>query len=98
MTDNQNMTGADEEEEMEEEDRLAYSPTLNYDPNMSEKIICIELENNQQILIEYKDGWTVQDLIIAILSRHEYQLLHPQRNTILSSLQHPDLYDFSLCF
>ena len=98
MTDNQNMTGADEEEEMEEEDRLAYSPTLNYDPNMSEKIICIELENNQQILIEYKYGWTVQDLIIAILSRHEYQLLHPQRNTILTSSQHPDLYDFSLCF
>ena len=96
MNDNQNMNG--EEEEMEEEDRLSYSPTVNYDPNMAEKIICIELENNQQIFMEYKAGWTVQDLILAVISRHEYQLLHPQRNIILSCQQHPNLFDFSLCF
>ena len=87
-----------EEEENEEEDRLSYSPTVNYDPNMSEKIICIELENNQQIFMEYKDGWTVQDLILAVITRHEYQLLHPNRNIILNATQHPDLFDFSLCF
>ena len=98
MNENKDMNEAAEEEENEEEDRLSYAPTLNYDPNMSEKIICIELENNQQILMEYKQGWTVQDLILAVLSRHEYQLLHSHRNVILSSLQHPDIFDFSLCF
>ena len=98
MNENKDMNEAAEEEENEEEDRLSYAPTLNYDPNMTEKIICIELENNQQILMEYKQGWTVQDLILAVLSRHEYQLLHSHRNVILSSLQHPDIFDFSLCF
>ena len=98
MAENQDMAGVGEEEENEEEDRLSYIPTINYDPNISEKIICIQLENNQQILVEYKEGWTVQDLILEILSRHEYQLLQSKRNNILSSLQHPEIYDFSLCF
>ena len=96
MNENQDMNA--EEEEIEEDERLSYAPTVNYDPNMNEKIICIELENNQQIFIEYKAGWTVQDLILAVLSRHEYQLLHPQRNIILSCQQHPELFDFNLCF
>ena len=87
-----------EEEENEEEDRMSYSPTINYDPNMSEKIICIQLDNNQQIFMEYKEAWSVQDLILSVLSRHEYQLLHPNRNIILSARQHPELFDFYLCF
>ena len=95
---NENVNGQEEESENEDEDRLSFSPTLNYDPNMSDKIICIELENNQRIFQEYKEGWSVQDLIIAVISRREYQLLHPNRNIILSSLQHPELFDFSLCF
>ena len=98
MADNQDMNGVGEEEENEEEDRFSYAPTINYDPNTSAKIICIQLENNQQIFVEYKEGWTVQDLIIAILSKHEYQLLLSNRNIILSALQHPDMFDFSLCF
>ena len=102
MNDNEkeNVNGQEEESEDEDEDRLSFSPTLNffYDPNMSDKIICIELENNQRIFQEYKEGWSVQDLIIAVISRREYQLLHPNRNIILSSLQHPELFDFSLCF
>jgi hypothetical protein len=87
-----------EEEENEEEDRISYSPTINYDPNMSEKIICVQLENNQQIFMEYKEAWTVQDLILSVLCRHEYQLLNPNRNIILSATQHPELFDFNLCF
>ena len=102
MNDNEkeNVNGQEEESEDEDEDRLSFSPTLNffYDPNMSDKIICIELENNQRIFQEYKEGWSVQDLILVIISRREYQLLHPNRNIILSSLQHPELFDYSLCF
>ena len=98
MNENEDMNGQEEESENEEGDRLSFSPTVNYDPNMSEKIICIELDNNQQIFQEYKEGWSVQDLIIAVLSRREYQLLHPNRNIILSALQHPEIFDFSLCF
>ena len=42
-----------EEEENESEERVAYSQ-MDYDPNTSEKIVCVELANNQQIFIEYK--------------------------------------------
>ena len=87
----------EEEEENEEEDRLLYTP-VDYDPNTSEKIICIELENNQQIFIEYKQGWTIQNLIKEVLSRREYQLLQQNRNMILSSINHPNMFDFNLCF
>ena len=86
-----------EEEENEEEDRLLYTP-VDYDPNTSEKIICIELENNQQIFIEYKQGWTIQNLIKEVLSRREYQLLQQNRNMILSSINHANMFDFNLCF
>ena len=97
MDENQAQNEIQEEEENEEEDRLSYVP-VDYDPNTSEKIICVELENNQQIFIEYKQGWTVQNLISEILTRKEYQLLQQNRNMILSSVNHPDIFDFSLSF
>ena len=56
MDENQAQNEIQEEEENEEEDRLSYVP-VDYDPNTSEKIICVELENNQQIFIEYKQLW-----------------------------------------
>ena len=97
MDKNQANNENSEEEENEEEDRLIYTP-VDYDPNTSEKIICIELENNQQIFIEYKQGWTVQDLISVVLSRKEFQQLQQNRNMILASANHPNIFDFSLCF
>ena len=48
MEENKDQNENVENEENEEEDRLIYSP-IDYDPNTSEKIVCIELENNQQI-------------------------------------------------
>ena len=53
MEENKDQNENVENEENEEEDRLIYSP-IDYDPNTSEKIVCIELENNQQIFVEYK--------------------------------------------
>ena len=97
MDENQANNENPEEEENEEEDRLIYTP-VDYDPNTSEKIICIELENNQQIFIEYKQGWTVQDLISVVLSRKEFQQLQQNRNMILTSSNHSKIFDFSLCF
>ena len=97
MDENQANNDNQEEEENEEEDRLIYTP-VDYDPNTSEKIICIELENNQQIFIEYKQGWTVQDLISVVLSRKEFQQLQQNRNMILTSSNHSKIFDFSLCF
>ena len=97
MDDNQANNENNEEEENEEEDRLAYSP-VDYDPNTSEKIICIELENNQRIFVEYKEGWTVQNLISEVTSRKEYQLLQQNRNLILSSHNHPYIFDCNLSF
>ena len=86
-----------EEEENESEERVAYSQ-MDYDPNTSEKIVCVELANNQQIFIEYKSGWTIRNLISEVITRKEYQLLHQNRNMILSSLYHPDIFDLNLCF
>ena len=71
---------------------------LDYDPNISDKIICVELENNQQIFVEYEQGWTVKDLISAIISRKDYQILQQKRNLIFFSIDYPDIFDLSLCF
>lgn len=69
-----------------------------YDPNSSARIICIELENNQNIYVNYKENWTIKDLILSIIKRHEYHLLNPNRHNILSFENHPQLFDLSLCF
>jgi len=71
---------------------------MSYDPNSSARIICIELENNQHIYINYKEGWTIRDLILSIIKRHEYHLLNTKRQNILSFSNHPQLFDLSLCF
>ena len=97
MDENQTMNEYQEEEENEEEDRLAFTP-LDYDPNSSDKIICVELENNQQVYVEYEQGWTVKDLITSILSRKDYQLLQQKRNLISSSIDYSDIFDLSLGF
>ena len=96
MNENQ-MNENTEEEENEEENRLIFTP-LDYDPNISDKIICVELENNQQIFVEYEQGWTVKDLISTILSRKDYQIHQQKRNLILSSIDYPDIFDLSLSF
>ena len=71
---------------------------LNYDPNSARKIIRIELQNNQQILIEYKDTWSVEDLILSITQRKEYRNLKQSRNLILNSTFHLELFDLAFCF
>ena len=81
MEENKDQNENVENEENEEEDRLIYSP-IDYDPNTSEKIVCIELENNQQIFVEYKQDWTVQNLITEVLTRKEFYLL--QQNSYFS--------------
>ena len=97
MEENKDQNENVENEENEEEDRLIYSP-IDYDPNTSEKIVCIELENNQQIFVEYKQDWTVQNLITEVLTRKEFYLLQQNRNLILASKNHPHIFDFSLYF
>ena len=87
-----------EESENEGEDVVSYTTQANYDPNFSEKIICIELENNEQLFLEYKEGWVVQDLILEVLNRNEFKKLYQNRNLILNSKSHPHSFDFSLCF
>ena len=69
-----------------------------YDPKTSDRIICIELKNNQQILISYTESWTIKDLILAIINRREYRMLNQDRNFIMSSNYHSQLFDLSLCF
>ena len=71
---------------------------LDYDPNSARKIIRIELQNNQQILIEYKDTWSVEDLILSITQRKEYRNLKQSRNLILNSTFHLELFDLAFCF
>ena len=69
-----------------------------YDPTLSSRIICIELENNQKIYLNYTEKSTIKDLINAIINRHEYKMLNYNRNNILSSQYSPSIYDLNLSF
>ena len=69
-----------------------------YDPKTSDRIICVELENNQHILVSYTEKSTIKDLIISLLNRHEFKLLNQDRNLIFNSLSHLTSFDLNLCF
>ena len=69
-----------------------------YDPTLSSRIICIELENNQKIYLNYTEKSTIKDLINDIINRHEYKMLNYNRNNILSSKNNPSLFDLTLIF
>ena len=84
------------ENEGEEEDSEPISK--KYDPTLSSRIICIELENNQKIYLNYTENSTIKDLINLILNRHEYKMLNYNRNNILFSQKYSCLYDLALSF
>ena len=98
----------DKEKEKEEanasdssdEDNTDYSSIKNstYDPKTSDRIICVELANNQHVLVSYTEKSTIKDLIKSLLDRHEYKLLNHDRNLILCSQSHLAAYDLNLCF
>ena len=69
-----------------------------YDPTLSSRIICIELENNQKLYLNYTEKSTIKDLINVIINRHEYKMLNYNRNNILSSQYSSSLYDLNLSF
>jgi hypothetical protein len=68
-----------------------------YNPNSIERICCVELENNNKILISYMENWTIRDLIKNIIKTKEFQQLYSQRNKILNSQYHLHLFDLHLC-
>ena len=70
---------------------------LHYNPNSIERVCCIELENNNKILISYMESWTIKDLIQSIIETKEFKKLYPQRNKILNSPYHLHLFDLHLC-
>ena len=69
-----------------------------YDPKTSDRIVCVELSNNQHVLVSYTEKSTIKDLIISLLDRREYKLLNQDRNLILNSLSHLAAFDLNLCF
>ena len=74
-----------------------YVPQKYYDPNSSARLCCVELPNNSQIYIKYEKEWTVKDLIKAVIKTREFNLLYNQRNYILDSINHINLYDLQIC-
>ena len=74
-----------------------YVPLKHYDPNSSARILCIELPNNSQIFIKYSEKFTVADIIQKILTTKEYRYNAYQRDSILDSQNHINLYDLHLC-
>ena len=70
---------------------------LYFNPNSIERVCCIELENNNKILIPYMESWTIKDLIKIIIETKEFKNLYPQRNKILNSPYHLHLFDLHLC-
>ena len=89
-----------EKSESSDEEDLDYSAIKQntYDPKTSDRIICIELENNQHIILSYTEKSTIKDLIMAILNRKEFKLLCQDRNIILGAPSHLTAYDLNLCF
>ena len=85
-------------EESEIEEEATEFIEEKYDPTLSSRIICIELENNQKLYINYTENSSVEDLINIILKRREYKLLNFNRNNILYSKHFSSVYDLSLCF
>ena len=84
------------ENEVEEEENEFVQQ--KYDPTLSSRIICIELENNQKIYLNYTEHSTIRDLINQILNRHEYQMLNFNRNNILSNKNNSSVFDLALSF
>ena len=74
-----------------------FVPQKHYDPNSSARILCIELPNNSQIFIKYTEKSTVTDIIQKILTSREYRYNAYQRDYILDSHNHLNLYDLQLC-
>ena len=87
---------SDKESEDSQDENIL--PVMDYDPNSTRRIISIELQNNQQIIMEYNDSWSVEDLMLSILKRKEYRNLKQNRNLILNSSLHSELFDLALCF
>jgi hypothetical protein len=86
------------ENENEGEDEENEFIQKKYDPTLSSRIICIVLENNQKIYLNYTEKSTIRDLINIIINRHEYKMLNYNRNNILSSSNYSNLYDLILSF
>ena len=70
---------------------------IYYNPNSIERVCCVELENNNKILIPYVESWTIKDLIKSIIETKEFKNLYPQRNKILNSQYHLHIFDLHLC-
>ena len=82
----------------EEQDTVDPLMQEKYNPTISSNIICIELENNQYLYLNYTENSTIKDLILDVLKRREYKLLYQERNNILYSLYENTIYDLNLCF
>jgi hypothetical protein len=93
---NKDADGSDSQDEENED----YDSIKNhtYDPKTSDRIICIELANNQHVLVSYTEQSTIKDIIKSLLNRHEYKLLNQDRNLILYSQSHLAAVDLNLCF
>ena len=74
-----------------------FVPQKYYDPNSSARILCIELPNNSQIFLNYSDKFTVTDVIKKILDSKEFRYNSYNRDYILDSYNHINLYDLHLC-
>ena len=83
-----------------DEEDLDYSAIKQnyYDPKTSDRIICIELENNQHVLISYTEKSTIKDIIVSLLNSHEFKLLNQDRNMIMNAQSHLAAFDLNLCF
>ena len=97
-----NKAKKEENQEIVEENEIEEEATefiqQKYDPTLSSRIICIQLENNQKIYLNYTENSTIKDLISNIRKRHEYKMLNFNRTNILFSQNLYSIFDLSLNF
>ena len=65
--------------------------------NNNIRICCVEFQNNNQILINYEENWTVKDLIKEIIKSKEFKEIYSNRNLIFNSKRNLNLFDLHLC-
>ena len=99
---NKNKSKKEENQENVEENEIEEEATefvqQKYDPTLSSRIICIQLENNQKIYLNYSENSTIKDLISNIRQRHEYKMLNFNRTNIFFSQNLYSIFDLSLNF
>ena len=89
-------TKKNDDSDNEGEEKIKDSDFFIYDPSLSDRIICIELENKQKIYLNYTTNMRIKEILKKAMNSKEYRLLNYNRDNIMN-IDNSQV-DFSLSF